>query len=132
MKTFDTIRKKYVSLTPEEAVRQSIIKFLVSEKGYPATLISVETPLKYAKMGKRSDVLISDNNGRPLMLVECKAPEVTITSKTFEQIAIYNLAIKAPYLLITNGILHYCMAAATETEPSRFLTKIPDYKGLKE
>ena len=130
MLTFDRIRKKYVAHTPEENVRLKLINYLTTTKGYPQTLISVETPHKYSKMNKRSDMLVYDSNGRPLMLVECKAPEVAITDKVFEQIAIYNLAIKAPYLLITNGIQNYCMATATETSPLRFLTEIPEYHDL--
>ena len=81
-------------------------------------------------MDKRSDVLINDRNGRALMLVECKAPEVTITQKVFEQIAIYSMSIGAPYLMITNGIQHYCLTAATDTSPACFLNEIPDYKEL--
>jgi len=123
---FDRIRKKYIVLTPEEFVRQHLINYLVTEKGYPATLISVEAPLKYARMDKRSDLLINNNSGQPLMLVECKAPEVAITQKVFEQIAIYNLTIQAPYLMVTNGLQHYCLKAAT----SCFLKEVPEYEEL--
>ena len=122
---FDPIRKKHIALTPEESVRQHIINYLVTEKGYPATLISVETPHKHGRLGKRSDLLVNDRNGRPLMLIECKAPEVAITQKVFEQIAIYNLTIQAPYLMITNGLQHYCMKAATECTPVSFLKEAP-------
>ena len=127
---FDSIRKKYITLTPEEWVRQHLINYLVIEKGYPASLISVEMPLKYAHLNKRSDILVNDCNGQPLMLIECKAPEIAISQKVFEQIAIYNLTIKAPYLMVTNGLQHYCMAAATEDTPVRFLDVIPEYKEL--
>ena len=130
MLIFDAIRKKYVVLTPEEQVRQHLINYLVTEKNYPAMLISVELPLKYAQLKKRSDVLVSNRNGLPLMLVECKSPDVSITQKVFEQIAIYNLTIKAPYLMVTNGLKHYCMIAATEKSPVRFLDTIPEYGEL--
>ena len=130
MLIFDRIRKKHVSLTPEESVRQNIINYLTTEKGYPVTLMSVEMTLKRSGMGKRSDLLVYNSNGQPLMLVECKAPEVAITNKAFEQIAVYNLTVKAPYLLVTNGIQNYCMAVATDTSPPRFLTKIPEYTDL--
>jgi len=130
MLIFDCIRKKYVTLTPEEWVRQHLIYYLITEKGYPATLISVETPLKYARLDKRSDVIVYDRNGKPLMLAECKAPEVNITQKVFEQIAVYNLTIQAQFLLITNGLQHYCLAAATESSPVCFLYEIPDYEDL--
>ncbi len=127
---FDGIRKKYVALTPEEWVRQHLIRYLTEEKGYPASLISVEMPLKYALMDKRSDVLVNDRNGRPLMLVECKAPEVAVTQKVFEQIAVYNLTIQAPCLMVTNGLQHYCLAAATDAAPARYLDEVPEYKDL--
>ena len=140
---FDPVRKKYVTLTPEEWVRQHVINYLVTEKSYPVSLISVEKPLKFAGLDKRSDLLVSDRNGKPLMIIECKAPEVTITQKVFEQIAIYNLAIKAnnslscgegwggvPYIMVTNGMQHYCLIAATENSPARFLNEIPEYAEL--
>jgi len=127
---FDSIRKKYVALTPEEWVRQHLIHYLITEKGYPATLISVETPLKYARVGKRSDILVNDRNGQPLMLAECKAPEVAVTQKVFEQIAIYNLTILAPCLMVTNGLQHYCLSAATDSSPACFLSEVPAYDDL--
>ena len=71
-------------------------------------------------------MLVSDNNGQPLMLAECKAPEVAVTQKVFEQIAVYNLAIQAPCLLVTNGLQHYCLSAATNS----FLNEIPEYEYL--
>jgi len=127
---FDSIRKKYVALTPEEWVRQHLIHYIIYEKNYPASLISVETPLKYANMDKRSDVLVHDRNGQPLMLAECKAPEIAITQKIFEQIAIYNLTIQAPCLMLTNGLQHYCLTAASESSPACFLSEIPVYEEL--
>ena len=129
---FDCIRKKYVTLTPEEWVRQHLIRYLTEEKGCPQSLISVETPLKYARTDKRSDVLVYNRNGQPLMLAECKAPEVPIVQKVFEQIAVYNMAIQAPCLMVTNGLQHYCLAAATATAPARYLEDIPDYQKLLE
>jgi len=127
---FDSIRRKYVVLTPEEWVRQHLIHYLIVEKDYPAMLISVETPLEYARVDKRSDVLVSDRNGNPLMLAECKAPDVALTQKVFEQIAIYNLTLKAPSLMITNGLQHYCLSAATDRLPACFLNEIPVYEDL--
>jgi len=130
MLIFDNIRKKYVALTPEEWVRQHLIHYLITEKKYPAMLISVETPLKYARMDKRSDVLVNNRDGQPLMLAECKAPEVAITQKVFEQIAIYNLTIQAPCLMVTNGLQHYCLIAATDSSPACFLNEVPVYEDL--
>ena len=127
---FDSIRKKYVALTPEEWVRQHLIHYITTQKNYPATLISVETPLKYANMDKRSDVLVHDRNGQPLLLAECKAPEVAINQKVFEQISIYNLTIQAPCLMVTNGLQHYCLTAGTDNSQACFLNEIPVYEEL--
>jgi len=129
---FDGIRKKYVALTPEEWVRQHLIHYLTAEKKYPPSLISVETPLQYARLAKRSDLLVSDRNGQPLMLAECKAPEVAVNQKVFEQIAVYNHTVQAPCLMVTNGVQHYCLTAATDSAPARFLGEIPDYEALLE
>lgn len=127
---YDPIRKKYVALTPEEWVRQHLIRYLVTEKSYPASLLSIETPLKLVRMNKRSDVLVNDRNGNPLMLIECKAPEVPVTQKVFEQVVIYNMSIKAACLMVTNGLTHYCLTLGAEYSPDCFLRTIPDYKEL--
>ena len=130
MLIFDGVRKKFVALTSEEWVRQHLIHYLITEKGYPATLISVETPLRYANLDKRSDVIVSDRNGKPLMLAECKASEIAITKNVFEQVAVYNLTIQAPCLVITNGLQHFCLAASSDNSPARFLEEIPEYGDL--
>ena len=87
-------------------------------------------PLRYGRLDKRTDLLVNDCNGQPLMLVECKAPEVAISQKVFEQIAIYNLTIQAPYLLVTNGVQHYCLTAGKDSTSPCFLKEIPDYGNL--
>jgi hypothetical protein len=130
MSIFDSVRRKYVALTPEEWVRQHLINYLVTEKKCPISLISVETPLKYVQMNKRSDVIVYGRNGQPLLLAECKAPEVNITQKVFEQITIYNLTIHAPYLMVTNGLQHYCLSSQAGEKPACFLREIPDYQTL--
>jgi type I site-specific restriction-modification system R (restriction) subunit len=91
---FDSIRKKYIALTPEEWVRQNFICFLVEEKKYPASLIAVESGLKYLSQKKRTDIVIYSNVGKPIVIVECKAPEVAIKEETFEQISRYNSTFK--------------------------------------
>ena len=132
MKVFDPIRKKRVAMSPEESVRQNLIKYLTSQKGYPETLISVETSLKCAGMGKRCDILVYDKNGVALMLIECKAPEIPINKKVFEQISVYNLTVKAPFVLITNGLQTFCIEAAIMNKPPRILTEIPEYEEMKK
>ncbi|MCH7398249.1 type I restriction enzyme HsdR N-terminal domain-containing protein [Belliella sp. DSM 107340] len=103
---FDSLRKKYLILTPEEWVRQHIIQVLIQKYKYPKSLFSMEKGLKYNLLQKRFDVLVHDRNGMPFLLVECKAPEIKLTQKTVEQVCIYNKTINAPYIGITNGKLH--------------------------
>lgn len=124
---FDTFRKKYVVLTPEEWVRQNFIQYLVEEKKYPASLIAVEAGLKYNEMQKRADVLIYDKQGSPLLLVECKAPEVKLTQDTFDQVARYNMIFKVTYLVVTNGLDHFCCKMDYSTNSYHFLQEIPDF-----
>ena len=121
----DTLRHKNVRLTPEEWVRQHIIRFLIEEREFPASLISVEAGLKVNRLEKRYDALIFDRQGAPLLLLECKAPEVNIGQNTFDQIASYNLSIKAGYLLVTNGMRHYCCRYDNTSTKYIFLPEIP-------
>ncbi|RLD61179.1 MAG: restriction endonuclease subunit R [Bacteroidetes bacterium] len=127
---FDRIRKKYVVLTPEEWVRQNFIAYLVEEKNYPASLISVETGLKLFKVKKRSDILIYQNTGKPIMIVECKAAKVKIDQNVFDQIARYNMALKVNYLVVTNGLSHYCCLLDYENNSYQFIENIPEYSSL--
>ncbi|MBC7382517.1 MAG: type I restriction enzyme HsdR N-terminal domain-containing protein [Bacteroidia bacterium] len=103
---YDIIRKKFVSLTPEEWVRQHVLCFLVQTKKYSAALIAVEREIKYNKLSKRFDVLLFDKYGKPLILIECKAFDVALTTKTLTQIATYNMNFKVPYLFVSNGLKH--------------------------
>jgi hypothetical protein len=127
---FDAIRKKYIVLTPEEWVRQNFIRYLVSEKGFPAPLIAVEQQFIFNKMQKRSDILVYNNLGRPVVLVECKAPSVPITSSVFEQIGLYNLTHRVPWLIVTNGIKHYCCRYAEQEGKYQFSDFIPDWSAI--
>lgn len=125
---FDTIRKKYVALTPEEWVRQHFMQFLIQEKQFPASLIGIEIGLKYNNLQKRADILAYDKQGKPLLMVECKAPEVKITQDVFDQIARYNMAFKVKYLVITNGINHFCCLMDYNTETYHYQEFIPDFE----
>jgi hypothetical protein len=125
---FDNIRKKYVLLSPEEWVRQHIIQFVIQEKKYPASLVAVEIGLKYNQLQKRADVLVYNTSGKPLLLIECKAPEVKITQAVFHQIALYNMTYKVDYLLVTNGLEHYCCVMDYTNNSYQFLQDIPEYK----
>lgn len=104
---FDIIRKKYVTLTPEEWVRQHFIHLMINNLRYPKSLISLEFPLTYFKSGKRSDIVLMDRAGKPFLLVECKSAKVKLGTDTINQISTYNKVIKAPYIAMTNGLKHF-------------------------
>lgn len=125
---FDPIRKKYVMLTPEEWVRQNFIQFLIQDKKYPASLIAVEIGLKYNQLQKRADVLIYNKQGQPHLMIECKAPEVKISQETFHQIAAYNMSFKVNYLVVTNGMDHFCCKMDYSENTYQFLQMIPDFE----
>ena len=105
---FDIIRKKYIVLTPEEWVRQHLVNYLINHKGYPKSLIKVESGLKYNRLQKRSDVLVFDRMGKPFLLVECKSSKVKINQEAIYQGAAYNKTIGAQFLLVTNGLNVMC------------------------
>ena len=125
---FDEIRKKYIELTPEEWVRQNCIKFLIKEKKYKSQLISIEKRIILNKLTKRFDIIAHDNYGKPNLLVECKAPNIIINQKSFDQIIGYNKVIDAKYLMLTNGIIHYYCRINKIDGKIDFLKEIPNYK----
>lgn len=124
---FDTIRKKFVILQPEEWVRQHCIQYLITEKGYPKSLINVEKELKINQLKKRYDIVIYNTDGSIHLIVECKAPKIDIKQDTFDQIARYNLELNATFLMVTNGINHYYCQMDFKNEKYNFLKTIPDY-----
>jgi predicted type IV restriction endonuclease len=124
---FDEIRKKFIILTPEEWVRQHVVGYLLEEKKYPKSLINVEKVLKVNGLRKRYDVVVFNPDGSIFILVECKAPEVKISQATFDQIARYNMTMKADFLMVTNGINHYFCQMDFENEKYHFLPQLPEY-----
>src|SRR5690606_22260242 len=124
---FDVIRKKFVILQPEEWVRQHCIHYLINEKKYPFSLINIEKELIINGLKKRYDIVVFDTKGKIHLIVECKAPSITITQDTFDQIARYNLAVNATYLMVTNGLNHYYCQMDFEAERYLFLKDIPEY-----
>ena len=122
---FDEIRKKFVVLTPEEWVRIHVIQFLITQHNYPRSLINVEKQLKLNNTVKRYDVVIFNKDGSVFMIVECKAPQIPITQNTFDQIARYNLALEAQYLMVTNGLEHYFCQMDFENQRYVFLNEVP-------
>lgn len=106
---FDKVRKKYIVLTPEEWVRQHLVHFLIEDKKVPAGLISIERSLQVNGQYRRTDVVVYDTAGKVLMVCECKAPEIKLNQKSLNQVAHYNFALRAPWLLLTNGHqIYFC------------------------
>jgi hypothetical protein len=131
-KIFDPVRKKYVALTPEEWVRQQLVHLLITEQQVPLSLIGVEIMIPLHKRNLRADVVVYGYNAKPLLIAECKAGDIQITSKTFMQIAGYNLTLQVPWLVISNGIQLYCCFFNTLTEKYDFVDKIPVYNEMNK
>ena len=127
---FDDFRKKFVRLTPEEWVRQHFVRYLVEEHHYPAALVAVEKELDFNRVHLRADAVVYSRKAEPLLLVECKAPDVPIGQEHFDQIVRYNMQLKVSYLMVTNGLQHYCVHLDVERNSYRFLGEIPDYEEL--
>lgn len=127
---FDPLRSRYVALTPEEWVRQHFVNFLLTEKGYPQNLVGNEISIRLNNTQKRCDTIVYDRFLSPLAIIEYKAPSVQVTKTTFDQIARYNMALQVRYLLISNGLSHYCCRIDYETQDYAFLKGIPFYNEL--
>lgn len=127
---FDIIRKKFVALTAEEWVRQHFVHYLVSHKKVPSSVIAVEASLKYNRLHKRSDIVVYNNLGKPSLIVECKAPEIKLDQDVFHQVAMYNMSLKVPFLVVTNGLQHYACYIDQEKRSCTFLKEVPGYEML--
>lgn len=125
---FDPIRKKYLVLQPEEFVRQLLIQYLIHEKGYKTNWMSIEKGVKVFELHKRFDLLVYDHLNHPKILIECKAPEVPISQDTFEQIAWYNLPLKVPFGVVTNGRNTFCFSIDHEKKNYNFEKEIPSFE----
>ena len=125
---FDRIRKKFIILTPEEWVRQHTVHYLIEKKKYPESLINVEKLVKVNDTNKRYDIIVFNPDGSIFLIVECKSNKIQISQETFDQIARYNLALDAEYLMITNGLDHFYCQMNYEEKHYSFLREIPDYK----
>jgi hypothetical protein len=125
---FDILRRKYVALTPEEWVRQHFVHFIIEKKGYPQTLIANEVELKIGNKSLRCDSVLYDRNMQPRMIIEYKSPSIELQQKVFNQISTYNLLLKVDYLIVSNGMQHYCCKMDYENHKYVFLEEIPDYE----
>lgn len=130
LKIFDFIRKKYLVLTPEEWVRQNFIYFLVQNKGFPAGLLKLESGVKYYQRKGRYDAMFLDRSGKPLLLIECKAPDVKIDQKTLSQVARYNTDVRSPFLALTNGMQHFFIKVEFLENKLIALKETPTYEYL--
>jgi hypothetical protein len=128
----DVIRRQYVALTPEEWVRQHFVHFLIGHKSYPQSLMANEVQLKLNGMSRRCDTVIYDRTLRPRVIIEYKAPTVNITQKVFEQICRYNIVLHVDYLIVSNGLTHYCCKIDYNTRSYSFLKEIPIYTEIIE
>lgn len=127
---FDNLRRKFVVLTPEEWVRQNFVEYLINDKKFPKGLMSNEVSLIQNGISRRCDTLVSDRYGKPFVIVEYKAPNIKITQQVFDQIYRYNIVLHAHYLIVSNGLSHYCCHINYEDNTYSFLREIPMYSDL--
>ncbi|MBR5638879.1 MAG: type I restriction enzyme HsdR N-terminal domain-containing protein [Muribaculaceae bacterium] len=126
----DPLRKRWVTLTPEEWVRQNFVRFLIEDREFPAALMNNEISLTQNGIKRRCDTLVADRQGDPLVIVEYKAPTIEISQKVFDQIVRYNMVLRAKYLIVSNGMTHYCCKIDYDNNSYSFLEEIPLYDGL--
>jgi len=130
----DPLRKKYVKLTPEEWVRQNFVQYLIHEGKYPPGLIGIEIMFSFNTMKKRVDILVHNRKGRPVMIVECKSPDINISDfyedKVYDQVGGYNLGYKVPYAIVTNGIDNYAFRFNSENKQYEHILEIPLFEDL--
>lgn len=127
---FDILRRKYVALTPEEWVRQQFVHYLIIYKGYPAECIGNEISLLLNGTKKRCDSVVYGQNAQPLMIVEYKSPRIEITQQVFEQISRYNIKLRVKWLIVSNGLQHYCCQIDYENGTYQFVEDIPPYNEI--
>lgn len=120
------IRKKYIILQPEELVRQLVLISFIEQKKYPKNFIQVEKGLRVNNLLKRFDIIVYNSKSTPFLLVECKSHNVALEQNVIDQVAVYNTALKAPYLLVTNGIATICAAIDFENASYKIMDELPD------
>jgi len=123
----DSLRKKFVKLTPEEWVRQNFIQYLIQIKNFPGALIALESQIEINGMKKRCDAIVFNRYAKPMIIIEFKAPTVPITQKTFDQAAVYNSKLHIDFFIISNGIQHYFCEINNDKMNYDFHPDIPDF-----
>ncbi len=127
---FDPLRRKWLLLTPEEWVRQHFTSFLHKSLGVPLPFMANEMTIELNAMSRRCDTVIYSPSLRPVAIVEYKAPKVKITGHVFRQICSYNLVLRVPYLMVSNGLAHYCCHVDTRSGALTFLDRLPSYSEM--
>jgi type I site-specific restriction endonuclease len=128
---FDEVRRKFVALTPEEWVRQNFLRYMEVHLGYPKGLTGVEKMLKIGGMAQRCDIVLYNRKGAAVLIVECKAPSVEIGEAALNQAARYNTSLHVPYLVLTNGLKHFCIYTDTQTGYHVPMKGFPDFEALQ-
>ncbi len=131
VKIFDRLRKKFIILTPEEWVRQHFVNYLINHKGFPESLMANEIGITLNGTRRRCDTVVFDKHGSPLVIVEYKASSIVISQSTFDQIVRYNMVLHARYLIVSNGMNHYCCRIDYDNMSYDFLKEVPDYADLE-
>ena len=128
---FDFLRRRYVALTPEEWVRQHFVHYLVEHKGYPKGLLANELELRVGEKHLRCDTVLYNKELQPVMIVEYKAPGIAVTQRVFDQITVYNMLLHVDYLVVSNGLQHYCCRMDYARRSYEFLRDIPNFPDIK-
>lgn len=131
VKIFDRLRKKFIILTPEEWVRQHFVNYLINHKGFPEPLMANEIGITLNGTRRRCDTVVFDKHGSPMVIVEYKASSIVISQSTFDQIVRYNMVLHARYLIVSNGMNHYCCRIDYDNMSYDFLKEVPDYADLE-
>ena len=131
VKIFDRLRKKFIILTSEEWVRQHFVNYLINHKGFPESLMANEIGITLNGTRRRCDTVVFDKHGSPMVIVEYKASSIVISQSTFDQIVRYNMVLHARYLIVSNGMNHYCCRIDYDNMSYDFLKEVPDYADLE-
>ena len=128
---YDGQRRKFVRLTPEEWVRQNFVHYLINGLGFPQGRLQNELPIRVGRMEKRCDTVVFNQAGQPAVIVEYKAPSVRLTQRVFDQIVRYNFALQVDFLIVSNGLQHYCCRLNRELNRFEFLPQLPHWQQIE-
>lgn len=132
LRIFDPLRDRFVALTPEEWVRQHFVQMLIGQLGYEFGLMGNEISLRVGALSRRCDTVVYDQRLRPRMIVEYKRPTVALSQRTFDQISRYNQTLRVPFLVVSNGMQHFCLRVDYANDTCTFLPAIPSWRELQD